>query len=542
MQNVLILTKLNIVLRKVLDIFALKKLIDLSYFKQDLSAGLVVFLVSLPLSLGIAMASGAPLFAGIIAGVVGGIIVGLISGSKFGVSGPAAGLTIIVLDAISTLDSFECFLLTVIIAGIIQIFFGIFKLGIIGYFFPSSVIKGMLAAIGLLLILKQLPIALGLTDVEKFNLENISNEFLLMLWDIKIAFVNIHLGTTIISILSLMTILLYNHFKSTRYSFLKFLPGALLSVFLGIGVNFIFENYLETFKLSEKHFVLLPVAENLSDFKDFFTKPDFSDILRIDIFVIGTTIAIVASLESLLCAEATDKIDPDKGTTPPNRELIAQGVGNIFSGLLGGLPVTQVIVRTSANIDAGAKTKISTIFHGILLLVSVAFIPKILNKIPLASLAAILIIVGYKLTKVGIYLAMFKIGWSQFLPFAATIIGVLLTDLLLGIGIGIVLAVIFILRANYKIPYFFEVDKNSNHTTIILAQEVSFLNKAGIQMMLSQLNPNSKITIDGSNSIYIDNDVLEILYEFKNFAAKTKNIEVEFKNVPEYKYPKIDSH
>ncbi len=513
-----------------------KILSPLSQLKNDLPSGLVVFLVALPLCLGIALASGAPLFAGIIAGVVGGIVVGALSGSSLGVSGPAAGLTVIVLTAIGTLGSYQTFLLAVVIAGILQIILGLLKAGIIGYYFPSSVIKGMLAAIGLILILKQIPHALGfdkdLIGDEEFFQSDKHNTLSELYYAIRYH----SIGAVIISIISLSILLLFDRPFMKKFALFKFVPGALFVVGIGILLNYIFSIVAPDWTLTSEHLVVLPVAKDANEFLGFFTFPDWAAITNPKVYVTAITIAIVASLETLLCVEATDKIDPDKRVTPTNRELIAQGSGNILSGLIGGLPLTQVIVRSSANINSGGKTKMSAIIHGILLLACVVLIPSILNLVPLACLAAVLLMVGYKLAKVSLFKQMYKLGWEQFVPFVVTIVAILFTDLLKGIGVGMVFAIFYILRKNYRTPYFFhkaEVQEGKK-IHIRLSEEVTFLNKASIQLMLEELPADSHVLIDGTSSTNIDYDVQEIINNFKEHGATAKNINLELKGLPEF--------
>jgi MFS superfamily sulfate permease-like transporter len=503
--------------------------------KNDLSASLVVFLVALPLCLGIGLAStGQPelVFSGIIAGIVGGIVVGFFSGSNVGVSGPAAGLVVIVLGALTTLQSFEALLLAVFIAGAIQLVAGFLNAGIIAYYFPSSVIKGMLAAIGLTLILKEIPHALGY-DKDFFGDFSMSqadghNTFS----EIYYAFIYNSPGAIIISLVSLGLLILFERPFMKQLGLFKFLPGALFVVLAGILLNALFT---ASWVLDGEHLVQLPVASTLGEFVSFFRLPDFSALTNPDVYVVAFTIAIVASLETLLCVEATDKLDPYKRSTPTNRELKAQGIGNMVSGLIGGLPITQVIVRSSANINAGGKTKTSSIIHGVILLISAIFIPRYLNLIPLASLAAILLMVGYKLSKLSLYRDMYRLGWDQFIPFIVTIVAILATDLLKGIMIGMVFAIFYILRKNFRHAYHYKIDKKGDRdiVTLRLSEEVTFLNKASIQLSLDDLPRNSKVIIDGSNSVSIDHDVLEIINDFKKMAAPQRNIEVETIDVPE---------
>ena len=500
--------------------------------KHDFPAGLVVYLVAIPLCLGVALAStGDPnrLFSGIIAGIVGGIVVGALSGSALGVAGPAAGLVVIILGALDTLGTFEAFLLAVVLCGVIQLVAGFLNAGIIGYYFPSSVIKGMLAAIGITLILKEIPHAFGY-DKDFFGDEAFSqpdghNTFSELYYSVKYS----STGAIIISLVSLALLIMFERPFMKSIKFFKFLPGALFVVIIGTLINLAFAAFKPEWAMGGEHLVKLPVANSAQEFLSFFTFPDFSAFTNPDVYTVAFTLAIVASLETLLSVEATDKLDPYKRSTPTNRELRAQGVGNIVSGLIGGLPVTQVIIRSSANIDSGGKTKMATIVHGTLLLVSAIFIPTFLNQIPLAALAAILLVVGYKLSKVSLYQKMYRHGWDQFIPFIVTIIAILVTDLLKGIAIGMVVALYFILRKNYKHSYHYkkETRQEGEVITLQLSQEVTFLNKGSINHTLSQLPRDCTVIIDGSKSLNIDYDVLEIIQDFKNHTAPSRNITVK---------------
>ena len=483
------------------------------YLKDDLPAGLVVFLVALPLCLGIALASGAPLFAGIISGIVGGIVVAFLSGSALSVSGPAAGLTVIVLNGITELGSYETFLFAVVLAGMIQIALGYLKAGVIGYYFPSSVIKGMLAAIGIILILKQAPVAIGY---------------------MKDAGVQYQIGSIIIALISISIILIWDLPGLKKFTFFKFIPGALIAVILGVILNNAFAMYKPEWVLDASQLVKLPKAENVNEFVNQFTLPDFTQFSNYKVYVLAVTIAIIASLESLLSTEAADKLDPFKRVTPTNKELKAQGVGNIISGLIGGLPMTAVIVRTSANVNAGGKTKLSTLVHGILLLVSVAFFVSYLNQIPLPCLAAVLLVVGYKLAKVSLFKEMYKLGWEQFVPFIVTIVAIQFSDLLKGITLGMLVAIFYILRTNYRRDYKFHQDAKAEggQITITLSEHVTFINKGSIALKLSNIEQDARVVIEGKDAHFIDLDVLEILYDFKENAGQ-KNIQVEFKNIPQ---------
>ncbi|WP_373553625.1 SulP family inorganic anion transporter [Haliscomenobacter sp.] len=498
-----------------------------TYFKTDILSGAVVFLVALPLCLGIALASGAPLFAGIIAGVIGGIVVGILSKSQLSVSGPAAGLTAIVLAAIGTLGSYQTFLVAVVLAGAIQIVLGLVKAGTISNYFPSNVIEGMLTAIGVIIILKQLPHAIGY-DVDNegdfFFIEKNTghNTFSALIDAVNYS----HLGAITITLISLAILIAF-----TKIDFLKKLkvvPGALVVVVAGVLINEFFKASGSSLAISQDHLVSLPVPKSLNDFVGQFSLPNFAEITRPDVWVVALTIAVVASIETLLCIEASDKLDPLKRYTDTNVELLAQGTGNILSGLLGGLPMTSVIVRTSANINSGGRTKTAAIAHGILLLLAVVSIPAILNKIPLACLAAVLLMIGYKLASPAVFKHMWKSGKYQFIPFIITVVAVVFTDLLEGVAIGLVVSVFFILRANLKLAYFFKKEEyhQGEVITIKLAQEVSFLNKAAIKQTLNHLPEGSKVVIDATDTFYIDHDVVQLIKDFLTIGSQDKNIQV----------------
>lgn len=501
--------------------------------KSDLPASIVVFFVAVPLCLGIALASGAPLFSGIIAGIIGGIIVGIASGSPLGVSGPAAGLAVIVLTSITTLGSWPAFLLAVVIAGIIQMAMGFAKAGFIAYFFPSSVIKGMLTGIGLLIILKQIPHALGYDkDAEgddSFLQANGENTFTA----ITNAFEWVTPGAVLIAVISIAILILWDTVLSKKHKIFQLIQGPIVVVILGIVMNYLFQSGVLNFTLASDQVVQLPVAQNLTEFFKQFTLPDFTQITNPEIYKIAFVLAIVASLETLLCVEATDKLDPYKRVTPTNRELKAQGLGNILSGLIGGLPITQVIVRSSANISFGGKTKMSAILHGVFLLISALTIAGVLNMIPLASLAAILIMVGYKLAKPELFKQMYKLGSEQFIPFMATIIAILLTDLLMGITIGMLFGIFFTLQHSYRNSHHLKTSLSKEEGKRIyhleLAEEVSFFNKASVLKALDEIPENSKVIIDCTRSKSIAHDVLELIVNFRT-NAKTKKIEVETVN------------
>ncbi|MES2837775.1 MAG: SulP family inorganic anion transporter [Bacteroidota bacterium] len=511
------------------------KSFSLASLKSDLPAGLVVFFVALPLCMGIALASGAPMLAGLISGIIGGIVVGFISNSQVSVSGPAAGLAVIVFTAIQTLQSFELFLVAVIIGGVFQIILGLIKAGTISTYFPSSVIKGMLAAIGIILILKQIPHAVGY-DADYFGNQNFAssdgkNTFSEIFYSI-IEFTSLTEGAVLISIVSLFLLIIGEIKSVKKLKIFKLLPVSLIVVVVGTLMNEMFNAYFPVMRLSLNHMVSIPPSQGMQDFLDLFSFPDFNALTNIKTYEVAITLAIVASLESLLSIEATDKIDTEKRHTNTNRELIAQGSGNILAGFLGGLPITAVIVRSSANINAGGKTKLSAILHGFLLLIAILFFAKLLNKIPLSCLASILLVVGYKLAKVELFKNMFKLGWDQFLPFIVTVVAIVLTDMLKGIGIGIVVSFFFILRNNYRVHFDLKKRKEGNTEVfnIKLGEEVSFLNKGVLFNTLNKIPNNSVVLIDGTNSKYIDNDVLEIIQNFKHDAEK-KNINLSLHNI-----------
>ncbi len=513
-----------------------KKYILKKNLKRDLPSSIVVFLVALPLCLGIALASGAPLFAGLITGIVGGIVVASASGSQLSVSGPAAGLTAIVLGSIGQLGGYQIFLVAVVLAGAIQIVLGLLKGGTIGNYFPSSVIEGMLAAIGLTLILKQLPHALGVDSDffgdESFFQKDNENTFSA----IGGALSHFSLAAIVISVLSILVLIFWPKFKK-----LSIVPAPLVVVVIGVVLTIVFQG--GNYALQAKQMVEIPVVNSWSEFTGLFTAPDFSQILNGKVWVVAGTIAVVASLETLLSIEAVDKIDPIKRVSPTNRELVAQGTGNMVSGLLGGLPLTSVIVRSSANVNAGGRTKMSAIFHGVWLLLSLLFIPGIINMIPLACLAAILLVTGYKLARIELFKHMYHKGWDQFVPFVITIVAVLLTDLLKGVAIGMLFSIFYLLRTNMRNPYFYKIQEEGNkkNLRIKLAEEVSFLNKAAIQVVLNKIPKETNVIIDGSNSRYIDPDVLETIFNYKH-NAYTKGIIVILENIKEqYTVPKLNN-
>ena len=511
-----------------------------AYFKSDFVAGLIVFLIALPLCLGIAQASNAPLFSGIIAGIIGGIVIGFFSKSTFSVSGPAAGLVAIVVGALADLQTFDVFLCAVVLAGIFQFVLGMVKAGTFANFFPSSVIEGMLAGIGLTIIFKQIPDAvgydgpdnlIGMRDGERgmdFSiLEGIGN--------------NLHVGAILITLLCLVLLFLWD---SKYLKKIKAIPAGLIVVLVGTALNLLFLGMGDSYHLTEAYRVQLNVPKTHTEFLSQFSLPDFSGFLNPSVWQYGAIIAVVASIETLLCIEATDKLDPLKRNTSGNVELKAQGIGNFISGFIGGLPITSVIVRSSANVNAGAKSKMSTIIHGILLLVCVAAIPAILNYIPKAALAAILIYTGFKLAHPKKFKHMRTVGITEFIPFAVTAVAVALPflGLLNGVALGMIISVFYLLRSNMRIHYYYKRFKTGDDHLIRLelAEEVSFLNKGSIKATLDRIPENSSVIIDARNSQYIDYDVLEEIREFYKALAPSKDIEVSligFRN--DYNIPDI---
>lgn len=504
----------------------MKNLNLFSNLKHDLPASIVVFFVALPLCLGIALASGAPLFSGLIAGIVGGILVGSLSGSQIGVSGPAAGLAAIVLTAIGTLGGFQNFLLAVVLGGVIQLLFGILRAGIIGYYFPSSVIKGMLTGIGIIIILKQIPHFFGYQSPEgefSFFQSNGENTFTGILH----AFNFISPGATLIAVISMLILLLWSNVLSKKAKIFQLIQGPLVAVIAGI-IYVVMTKGNSFWEIQGQQLVSVPVPEDINSFFGQFSFPNFSVITNPQIWITAFTIALVASLETLLCVEATDKLDPAKRVTPTNRELIAQGIGNIFSGLIGGLPITQVIVRSSANIQSGGKTKMAAIIHGFFLLISVLLIPVVLNQIPLSVLAAILLIVGYKLAKPKLFISMYQLGWKQFLPFTVTVVGIVFTDLLIGIGLGLMVGIVVILIKSFQNSHFLHIEDQSNgmhKIKMTLAEEVTFFNKGAILKELEALPRDTVLELDIRKTRFLDHDIVEILEDFSDKRI-SRNIKI----------------
>lgn len=500
-------------------------------WKADLPAGVVVFLVALPLCLGIALASGAPLFSGVISGIVGGIVVGMLSGSPLSVSGPAAGLTLVVFNGIATAGSYNAFLAAGLVCAVTQVLLGVFRLGKVGSFFPSSVIKGMLAAIGIIIILKQIPHALGRDadfsgDESFFQPMDGENTFS----EILRSALGVQPGAILISLIALGILIFWSSNVVERRNWLKVIPGPLLAVFVGTILNELLGVVLPDWKLTAETgaVVQIPILDSLNSLKDVFPSVDFGAILRPEILILGVSMALIASLESLLSLEATDRLDPLKRTSPVNRELVAQGVGNGVAAMLGGLPLTAVIVRSSANIYAGGRTRISAVFHGILLVLAVLLIPTLLNKVPLSALAAILLMVGYKLSSIKIFKSMFGQGWDQFLPFLVTVIAIIFSDILIGVGIGLAAALVFVLKSNSYSA--FTIVEDGKDVLIRLRKDVSFLQKPRLKEALEDIAPGSTVYVDGSKAMFIDQDIFEFLQEYQKSALQ-KGISVSLHNL-----------
>lgn len=515
--------------------------IDLSFaatWRQDLGASIVVFLVALPLCLGIALASGAPLMSGIVTGIIGGVVVARASGSALLVSGPAAGLTAIVVAAIAQLGSFEAFLTAVVLAGLLQLGLGVLRAGIIGYFFPTSVIKGMLAGIGLILIAKQLPYALGAglaaggaggADGQSSTETSVSG---ILGWRaLGETFAAIRPGAVILALLSLAILVAWEHPRLARAK--KLAPAPLLLVVLGVLGNALFAGFAPSFALPADALVQLPILDGWASASQIFTLPDWSVVGSSAVWTVAGTLALVASLETLLSLEATDKLDPLKRRSPANRELFAQGLGNTIAGLVGGLPMTGVIVRSAANVGAGGRTWRSAFFHGLLLVGAVAALASVLNLIPLATLAAILIFTGYKLAKPSLLRDAAKVGPSYLVPFVVTVVGILAADLLVGIALGLVVATAFLLRENFRNAYFFHREESADHhrVRLELAEEVTFLNKARIHEVLHDLEPGTDVTVDGRRCRHVDHDVVEILHDFTD-TARSRDITYRLVGIP----------
>jgi len=499
---------------------------DRRYIGDDLRAGIVVFLVALPLCLGIALASGAPLFSGLIAGIVGGIVVTLFSDSRHGVSGPAAGLAVMVAAGIDTLG-FEAYLLAVVFCGLVQLAAGFLKAGVIAHYFPTSVIKGMLAGIGIILILKQIPHSLGYDAGWEGELEFFQRDGHNTFNEIGFALSALSPGAIIVTVLSLGILLVWQHprFRTTRLA--RAVPAPLLVVVLGISLNWAYQQFAPDLTIAEEHLVTVPLSSSLGEFFSNFTRPDFSRIADTEIYVTGSVLALIASIETLLSVEATDNLDPQKRVTSTNRELKAQGLGNIVSGLLGGIPLTQVIVRSSANIDSRGKTRLASLVHGLLLLLCVATIPALLNEIPLSSLAAILLVIGYRLARISLFRKMWSEGFWQFMPFIVTVAGLVLTDLLTGILLGMGVAFFEILIYNYQLDFYRE-ETAPGRFSIRLTEHMTFLNKAALKRILREIPAGCSVTMDMTDTRIIDHDVREVIADFATHA-EAEGINLTFK-------------
>lgn len=503
------------------------------HWRRDVPAGLVVFLVALPLCLGIALASEAPLFSGIIAGMIGGIVITLFSGSELSVSGPAAGLASIVAAAIVSLGSFKIFLAAVVIAGLLQLCIAAVRAGSLGSFIPHGVIKGMLAGIGITIILKQIPHAVGLdltfTDEEQAFA---GWDWLHIFTDPITAFTKnlVQPGAFIITVVSLAILLFWDtKFMKTR-KWTNLVPGALVCVIVGALINDVFAIAIPHWELSNlrDHVVELPVAGSLTEFLNHFMSPEPSAFLRGDVWITGITIAIVASIESVLSVEAVDKMDPDRRISNTNKELVAQGLGNTLSGLIGGLPVTAVIVRSSANVYAGGRTRLSSFVHGVLLLLAVLFAPTILNQIPLACLAAILFVVGYKLSSLKLIRSMWKEGLLQFIPFFVTTVLVVATDLLFGVAFGLIVSMVIVLRSYHRRAI--TIVNDGDNWLMRFNKDMSFVNRASLRNALTEIPNNSHLIIDGTKALYIDRDIYETIEDFAA-SAEYRGMTMEYRNL-----------
>lgn len=513
----------------------------LSYLGADIAAGITVFLVALPLCLGIALASGAPLFSGLLSGIIAGLVVSLLSGSQTSVSGPAAGLAALVFTSIQELGDYSVFLVAVILAGLLQLIMGAFKAGIIANYFPSNVINGLLSAIGIILILKQIPHAVGYdADSEgefAFFQGDHQNTFS-ELWNMLDKF---EFGAAFIGVMAIIAMILWDKFKPQQ---LKQIPAPLVVVLLGVVLNEGYKGFFPGLVLGPAHLVAVPVSQSMGEFVDFLTFPDFTALFNPHVYLVAMTLAIVASLETLLNLEAVDKLDPHKRYTPPDRELLAQGAGNILAGLIGGLPITAVVVRGSVNVNAGAKTKMSAFIHGLLLLLAAMAFPYWINKIPLAALAGILILTGYKLAKLSLFKEMYQRGAAQFVPFMVTVVAIVFTDLLVGILLGMGVAVFFILKSNFQNP-FNHIHEHHHVGEVIrieLSQQVTFLNKATLFITLDDLPENSHVILDAQDTEYIDYDVLEIIHDFKTVKAPAKNIQVNLEGFKDTYHYELKDH
>jgi MFS superfamily sulfate permease-like transporter len=516
----------------------------LATLRSDVFAGIVVFLVALPLCLGIATASGVKPFAGLVSGIIGGLVVALMSGSHLSVSGPAAGLVVVVVSAIASLGSFSAFLTAVLLSGALQFGFGMLRAGRFAAYVPTSVIKGMLAAIGILLIVKQLPLAAGLAPgagasatsaaagagtVAGTAATGTAGAALL-----STPFGNVSVAAALVALAALVLLLGWETRALRRFGPVRALPAPLAVVVLGIGVTLLLDAIAPSLALPTGHRVALPELASLGALADAISLPDFTQIANPAVWRVALTLAIVASLETLLSLEAVEQIDPKRRAASPDRELKAQGVGNLLAGALGGLPLTSVIVRSSANVHAGAQSRWASVIHGVLLLASVFVLTSLINLIPLACLAAILIHTGYKLAKPQLFLSVAREGFDRFAPFVATIIGVLATDLLVGIAIGLAASFALALRANMQRALTFA--HHDDHYLLVFRKDISFLGKVQLKHCLKQVPNGATLIVDASRADFIDPDVRETVEAFAKDAPQ-RGIAIERQHWPERPAP-----
>jgi carbonic anhydrase/SulP family sulfate permease len=491
---------------------------------KDLAGGLVVFLVALPLCLGIALASGAPMVAGLVSGVVGGVLVAWLSGSHTSVSGPAAGMVAVVLAQVAILKSYEAFLVAVILAGALQILLGALRAGFIAAFFPSNVIKGLLAAIGVIVILKQIPHAVGHDADPEGDMGFLQPDGKNTLSELFSSLFEFEPGALMIGLVSLAVLLAWDRSRFKK----SLIPAPLVVVVLGVVANLVMKSAGSAWAIGTSHLVQVPTAASLGEFFRALPSPDLQAFGNPAIIMAAVTIAAVASLETLLNLEAVDKLDPRKRVSPPNRELMAQGVGNMVAGFLGGLPITSVIVRSSVNINAGAASRLSAFFHGILLCLLVLLAPRWLNEIPLASLAAVLLVTGLKLASPALFRQMWSEGRTQFVPFIVTTAAIVFTDLLTGVLIGLATSLAFILHSNYRRPLlrFMEHHVSGDVLRIEFSNQVSFLNRAVLEQALDSVPTNGHVVLDARNTDYIDPDILDLIEDFRRQTAPARNLKV----------------
>lgn len=504
-----------------LDFHSMEKEFDSKYILKDLSAAIVVFLVALPLCLGIAQASDAPPIAGLIAGIIGGIVVGALSGSRLGVSGPAAGLAVTVAEAIGELPSYEVFLVAVVLAGALQLALGIAGAGKIAFYFPSSVVKGMLAGIGVLIFLKNVPHFMGVDKDPEGNFKFFQKDGENTLTEI-LSIENYIPGALLIGVACLLILILWETKWIKKNKVLSYIPGPLLAVVVGIVMN---RFYPESLVVSSAHLVDIPDITSFDQLSGVIKTPKWSAILNYKVIKYAVVITLIASLETLLCVEATDRLDPQKHITPTNRELRAQGIGNMLAGLIGGIPITQVIVRSSANIQAGGRTKLSAIIHGFFIIGTIILIPGLLAEIPMATLAAILMVIGYKLARPATFKRLYTEGQDQFIPFLVTIVAILFTDLLIGVLIGLLVGIGYVLFTNFRSALMLEDDDDPNHTIIHFKKDVFFYNRAELMKIFSELDEGAEITLDGTKVDFIDHDIFLAIQDFV-ISAQDKNIKV----------------